>query len=64
MLFRSLDKTGHTSQAIELLESALRVKTPTGPLYLTLASYYQRLGNLQKAADLERKGKSLMAPTS
>ncbi len=60
----SFDRLGNTKKAISLLESALNVKTGSGPLYLALASYYQRSGDLQKAAELERKGKSLMAQTS
>ncbi len=60
----SLDKMGNTRKAIELLESALHVQSASGPLYLALAGYYQRLGDLQKAGELERKGKALMAPAS
>ena len=60
----SLDKVGQTQKAIQLLESALNLKAPTGPLYLTLASYYQRVGDAHKAQELEKKGKSLMVPQS
>jgi hypothetical protein len=59
----SLDHMGNTKKAVDVLESALAVRNGTGPLYLSLASYYRRLGNEQKASDLERKGKSLMATT-
>ncbi len=60
----SFDKIGALQKAVQLLETALNVKTASGPLYLTLASYYQRLGDPAKAAELERKGKCLMAPAS
>ncbi len=58
----SLEKTGDTKKAIGLLESAVAIKTDSGPLYLALASSYQRSGELQKAAELERKAKALMPP--
>jgi GWxTD domain-containing protein len=56
----SLDKTGNVKQAADFLESALSIKGPSGPMYLTLASYYQKMGNAQKAEENDRKGKSLM----
>lgn len=56
----SLDKTGNPKDAVSLLESALNVKPPSGPLYLALASYYQHLGNAPKAEAMERKGRALM----
>jgi GWxTD domain-containing protein len=40
----SLDKIGETKRAAQLLEAALKLRTPNGLLMLTLASYYQRLG--------------------
>ena len=58
-LAESILKTGNTARAIEVLESALALKTPTRPLYLALASYYERAGNVRKAAELESKGKAL-----
>jgi len=42
----------------------LALKPTSGPLYLALSSYYQRLGDAQKAGELERKGKSLMTTTA
>jgi len=59
----SFDKTGNTKKAADIIESAIVLKPESGPLYLALASYYQRLGNAQKAEELERKGKSLLAST-
>jgi GWxTD domain-containing protein len=56
----SFDKTGNTKKAADIVESAIALKPESGPLYLALASYYQRLGNAQKAEQLERKGKSLL----
>jgi hypothetical protein len=56
----SFDKTGNTKKAADIVESAIALKPESGPLYLALASYYQRLGNAQKAEELERKGKSLL----
>ena len=60
----SLDKTGNVKQAAAFLETALSVKGPSGPLYLTLASYYQKLGDPQKAQEMDRKGKSIMRPAA
>ena len=57
----SLDQVGNTKRAIETLESAIQLRQESGPIYLTLASYYQRVGEQQKAAEMERKGKSLMS---
>jgi GWxTD domain-containing protein len=60
----SWSKTGNPRKAADWVESALKVKPASGPLYLALASYYQRLGDLHKAADLERKGRTLMTTPS
>jgi GWxTD domain-containing protein len=61
----ALDKTGSTQEAINLLQSAIKLKPPTGPMYLTLASYYQRIGDTRKSEDFEKKGQSLVrAPGS
>ena len=57
----SLDHLGNTQKAIEILESVLHLRQGSGPIYLTLASYYHRIGDQQKASDMERKGKSLMS---
>jgi GWxTD domain-containing protein len=59
----SFDKTGNTRKAADWVESAVKVKPASGPLYMALASYYQRLGDAQKAAELERKGRTLMTAT-
>lgn len=61
----SLDRTGRSSQAVDLLESALKVKAPSGPLYIALGTYYQHIGNNNRAEDFHNKGKALMssAPT-
>ena len=56
----SLDKTGRSSQAVDLLESALKVKPPTGPLYLALATYYQHVGKSDRAQAMQTKGKALL----
>ena len=56
----SFDKIGNTKKAADIVESAIVLKPESGPLYLALAAYYQRLGNAQKADELERKGKSLL----
>jgi len=59
----SWDKTGNPKNAVNLLESALTVKPPSGPLYLALSSYYQHLGDEAKAQSLAQKGKALMTET-
>ncbi len=56
----SFDKIGNTKKAANVVESAITLKPTSGPLYLALSSYYQRLGDTQKAGELERKGRSLM----
>jgi tetratricopeptide (TPR) repeat protein len=60
----SLDKTGETKNAIMLLEAALKARPATGPLYLTLAQYYERSGDSAKAKEYALKGKQLMPTTS
>lgn len=57
----SFDKVGQTAKSVEVLESAVHLKPQSGPLYLSLAGYYQRLGNSQKASEMEQKGRSLVA---
>ncbi len=54
----SFDQAGKTQEAISVLESALSSRTENGPLYLSLAEYYRKIGNGKKAAELEAKGKS------
>jgi len=71
-LAEALDKTGSTQDAINLLQSAIKLKSPNGPIYLTLASYYRRIGDARNGDDFEKKGQELMktsgslhpAPTS
>jgi GWxTD domain-containing protein len=60
----SLDRTGRSSQAAELVESALKVKTPTGPLYIALGTYYQHLGKVDQAEALQNKGRALLSAPS
>lgn len=60
----SLDKIGKGQEAIRLLESALSIKAPSSALYLTLAFYYQRMGDTQKAEEMQRKGKLLLDSNS
>jgi GWxTD domain-containing protein len=60
----SMAKLGDNNRAIALLESALSIKIPSAPLFLSLADYYQRAGNTQKAAESRRKGEAIASPTS
>jgi GWxTD domain-containing protein len=59
----SFSQTGGVRDAISLLESALRSRQENGPLYLALAGYYRKAGDTAKAAELEAKGKSRLAPS-
>jgi len=56
----SLNKTGQPAKAVSFLESALKVKDPSGPLYLALSDSYQQAGNPSQAEAFERKGRALM----
>jgi GWxTD domain-containing protein len=60
----SFDKLGQPAKSVELLESAVTIKPQSGPLYLSLAGFYQRMGNTQKATEMEQKGRSLVASAS
>jgi len=60
----SLEKQGQTLQAISLVEKALSSRADEGPLYLALARFYGEMGNAQKAADLAKKGRSLLVTDS
>jgi Flp pilus assembly protein TadD len=60
----SLDRTGRSSQAVNLVETALKVKPPSGPLYLALGTYYQHLGNNDRAEAANSKGRALMVPAA
>lgn len=53
-------KIGDVPRAITFLEYAVSVRSASGPLYLALASYYRDEGNLQKASQLESKGRQLL----
>jgi GWxTD domain-containing protein len=55
----SMAKTGDVARAISFLESAVNVRNGSAPLYLALAAYYRNEGNVQKANQLESKGRSL-----
>jgi hypothetical protein len=57
----SFDKLGQPAKSVAVLESAVTLKPQSGPLYLSLAGYYQRLGNNQKAKEMEQKGRTLVA---
>jgi len=56
----SFDKTGQPTKAVTFLESALKVKDPSGPLYLALSDSYQQAGNPTQAEAFQRKGRELM----
>jgi tetratricopeptide (TPR) repeat protein len=55
----SFSRTGDNARSIELLESALKLKPPTEPLYLSLATYYETAGNAQKATELRSRSHAL-----
>jgi GWxTD domain-containing protein len=55
----SMAKTGDVPRAISFLEGAVNVRNASGPLYIALAGYYRDEGNVQKANQLESKGRSL-----
>jgi Tfp pilus assembly protein PilF len=57
----SFDKVGQINSSTALLELAISLKPQSGPLYLALASYYQRTGNIKKADEMERKGRSFVS---
>jgi Tfp pilus assembly protein PilF len=46
--------------AIALLESALASRQDSGALYIALAGYYRKNGDVRKAADADAKGKALL----
>jgi len=60
----SLDKTGQPGRAVSFLESALKVKDPSGPLYLALSDSYQHAGNPTQAEAFQQKGRALMSASS
>ena len=62
-LAEALEKTGGTQDAINLLQTAIKLKSPNGPLYLTLADYYRRIGDTKKGDDFEKKGREIVKAT-
>ena len=62
-LAEALDKTGGTQDAINLLQTAIKLKSPNGPIYLTLADYYRRSGDNKKGDELEKKGREIVKAT-
>jgi GWxTD domain-containing protein len=56
----SLQKTGEPQKAVSLLERTVDSRPQEGPLYLALAEIYKQQGNLSKATELERKGRSYL----
>ncbi len=56
----SQDKLGDLAGSIQVLESALQLKPESGPLYVSLASYYRRSGDNAKASMLEQRGRALL----
>jgi GWxTD domain-containing protein len=59
-----LDRQNGTLAAIELLESALASRQDSGALYIALAEYYRKNGDVKKAAEAEAKGKPLLGVSS
>jgi len=56
----SLQKGGSTPQAISVLETGIKTHPEEGSLYMALASFYKGLGEIKKAEDLEKKGRSYL----
>ncbi len=54
----SLQKTGDVTGAVSLLNSGINAHPEDESLYLGLADYYKQMGNIKKADELIRKGKS------
>ena len=63
-LAESLNKVGNTKMAMELLESGVKLKPASGPLYLTLAEYYGQLGDSKKEEEYTLKAKQLMSKST
>ncbi len=55
----SIARTDDVAKAINFLEGTMNVRNPSGPLYMALANYYRKEGNIQKANQLESKGRAL-----
>ncbi|HEX4605534.1 MAG TPA: tetratricopeptide repeat protein, partial [Candidatus Angelobacter sp.] len=56
----SMAKTGDVPRAISFLENAINQRNASGPLYMALAGFYRGEGNIQKADQLESKGRALV----
>jgi tetratricopeptide (TPR) repeat protein len=63
-LAESLNKVGNTKMAMELLESGVKLKPASGPLYLMLAEYYGQLGDSKKEEEYTLKAKQLMSKST
>jgi GWxTD domain-containing protein len=61
-LAASLEKTGDVKRALAVMESGTELHPSSGPLLLGLAEYYRKVGDSQKAAAAEQKGKRLLSP--
>jgi tetratricopeptide (TPR) repeat protein len=59
-LAEALEKADGTQDAINLLQTAIKLKSPSGPMYLTLGDYYRRIGDAKKGDDFEKKGRELV----
>jgi GWxTD domain-containing protein len=56
----SMAKTGSVNRAISLLEGAITQRNKSGPLYMALAGYYRSEGKVDRATELETKGRELI----
>lgn len=56
---QSFAKTGKLNSAVNVLESALAVQTPSEPIYLALAGYYDQMGDVAKSAEVKKKMESI-----
>jgi Tfp pilus assembly protein PilF len=55
-----MNTVGNTKMAVKLLESGVKLKPASGPLFLALAEYYGQLGDSKKAEEYTLKAKQLM----
>jgi GWxTD domain-containing protein len=62
-LAEALEKTGGAQDAINLLQTAIKLKSANGPIYLTLAGYYRQIGDTKKGDDFEKKGREIVKST-
>lgn len=56
----ALHRAGRVNDAVHLLETTLSARESSGPLLLTLSSYYRQMGQTDKANTTEQRGRSLM----